>query len=225
MHLVHLMFLKYRSVNRHPPSLLSGFHGANSPPFQQYYEDTKTAFALLLAFGFPRLRYHSDTAFSLRLSGWQYLPWQPGLFWFGQSLLNRISFGDGRLSCVPVLPQSASDMFLDPGRISPARLYRWFDVALIVLKIKASTLNSFSRLNNIPSTVAVYASCQHLCQLRKTRFRWLTKPCRTGLVTCRVVKRCFNYPYPHLTDLSQRNTHGYFNSSLSGLCHATLITL
>jgi hypothetical protein len=62
--------------------------------------------------------------------------------------------------------------------------------------IKASTLRTFSRLNNIPSTVAVYASCQHLCQLRKTRFRWWTKPCRTGLVTCRVIKRCFNLHIP-----------------------------
>ena len=58
--------------------------------------------------------------------------------------------GGGRLSCVPVLPLSASDMFLDPGRISPARLYRWFDVALIVPKIKASTLSKLSRLNSIP---------------------------------------------------------------------------
>jgi hypothetical protein len=28
-----LMFLKCSSVNRHPPSLLSGFHGADLPPF------------------------------------------------------------------------------------------------------------------------------------------------------------------------------------------------
>lgn len=43
------MFLKCSSVNRHPPSLLSGFHGADFPPFYQYYEDAKTASALLLS--------------------------------------------------------------------------------------------------------------------------------------------------------------------------------
>ncbi len=36
------------------PSLLGGFHGADLPPFHQYYKEAKTAFALLLAFGFPR---------------------------------------------------------------------------------------------------------------------------------------------------------------------------
>jgi hypothetical protein len=119
---VHLLFLKCSSVNRHPPSLLSGFHGADWPPFYQYYEDAKTAFALLLAFGSPQLGYQFDIAFSSRLrAGWRYVPCQLGLFGFGQSQVNRFSFGGVRLSCVPVLPLSVSDMFLDPGRISPAR--------------------------------------------------------------------------------------------------------
>ena len=162
MSLVHLMFLKCSSVNRHPPSLLSGFHGADSPPFYQYYEDAKTAFARLLVFGCPRLGYHADITFSLRITGWRYLPCMPGLFGFGQSLEDRLSVGSGRLSCVSVLPLSVSDMFSDPGRISPARHIRWLDIALIVLKIKASTLRLLSRLNSIPLTVAVYASCHHL---------------------------------------------------------------
>ena len=51
------MFLKYRPVNRHLPSLLSGFHGVDSPPLYQHYEDAKTAFALLLAF----VSFGSDT--------------------------------------------------------------------------------------------------------------------------------------------------------------------
>jgi hypothetical protein len=156
------MFLKYSSVNRHPPSLLSGFHGADLPPFYQYYEDTKTAFALFFAFVSFGLDTITISPFLCALTGWRYLPSMPGLFWFGQSRLNRISLGGGRLSCVPVLPLSASDMFLDPGRISPTRLLRWLDVALIMVKIKASTLNSLSRLISIPSTVVVYASCQHL---------------------------------------------------------------
>ena len=40
---------------------------------------------------------------------------------FRSVLVNRLSVGGGRLSCVPVLPLSACDMFSDPGRISPTR--------------------------------------------------------------------------------------------------------
>lgn len=156
------MFLKYSSVNRHPPSLLSGFHGADWPPFYQYYEDAKTAFALLLTFGSPRLRYQLRYRlfFSPRQGGDIY-PACPDCLG-SVNPQYRFSFGGMRLSCVPVLPLSASDMFSDPGRILPARHIRWFDVALIIVTIKASTLNSLSRLNSIPSTAAVYASCQHL---------------------------------------------------------------
>ena len=115
------MFLKYRPVNRHLPSLLSGFHGADWPPFYQYYEDAKTASALLFAFVSFGLDTITISPFLSEMTGWQYLPCKPGLFWFGQSCLYRISFGDGRLSCVPVLPLSVSGMLSDPGRISPAR--------------------------------------------------------------------------------------------------------
>lgn len=52
------MFPIYSSINTHPPSLLGGFRGIGFPPFNRYYEDGKTAFALLDAFGFPRHRYH-----------------------------------------------------------------------------------------------------------------------------------------------------------------------
>ena len=107
MSLVHLMFLKYSSLNRHPPSLLSGFHGGDWPHFYQYYEDAKTAFALLLAFGSPRLGYLFDIAFSLRLDRVAIYTLTARIVWVGQSLLNRSSIGGGRLSCVPVLPLSA----------------------------------------------------------------------------------------------------------------------
>ena len=69
------MFPICSSVFRYLPSLLSGFHGADFPPFYQYYEPacrsfsagrgTKTAFALLLVFGFPRRRYRYDNTFVL----------------------------------------------------------------------------------------------------------------------------------------------------------------
>ena len=122
-----------------------------------------------------------------------------GRLWVGLFPVNPISCGDLRLSRslsrtrfgIPVCPSSTYDVLLDPGRISPACLCRWIDVAPTVLNIKASTLYQLSRLNNTPSVVAVYASCQHLYWLRKTRFRWLTTPCRIGLVTYRNISKCF----------------------------------
>ena len=51
------MFPKHSSINRPLPFLLGGFHGADFPPFNRYYEEAKTAFVLLLAFGFPRPGY------------------------------------------------------------------------------------------------------------------------------------------------------------------------
>jgi hypothetical protein len=44
-----------------PPSLLSGFHRADSPPFKQYYEDAKTALPFStpsVSLGVDTLRYH-----------------------------------------------------------------------------------------------------------------------------------------------------------------------
>ena len=102
MSLVHLLFLKYSSLNRHPPSLLGGFHGANYPPFNQYYEDAKTAFALLLAFSSPRLRYQFDTAFSLRLDKVAICALSARIVWVRSILGNRFF----RLEAVgsPVFP-------------------------------------------------------------------------------------------------------------------------
>lgn len=49
---VQVMFPACSSITKHLPSLLSGSRGTDSPLFNQYYEDAKTAFALL--FAFPR---------------------------------------------------------------------------------------------------------------------------------------------------------------------------
>jgi hypothetical protein len=118
-------------------------------------------------FSSPSVPLGSDTnydiAFSSRLDRVAISTLPARIVWVRSISKKPISLGGVRLSCVPVLPLSASDMFLDPGRISPARHKRWFDVAPIMLTFKASALNSLSRLNSIPSTVAVYASCQHLC--------------------------------------------------------------
>ena len=141
MPLVHLMFPKYSSRIQVSPfltkwlswsrftHLLSIFflHScirfARLPPFYQYYEDTKTAFALLRTFGFPRYRIPLRLHLILSaLYGGGVYHISLGRLWVGLFPFNPISCGDVRLSRVPVCPLSAFDVFLDPGRISPARL-------------------------------------------------------------------------------------------------------
>ena len=74
------MFLNSSPGLRHLPFLLAGFHGTDFPAFKQYYEDTKTAFVLLLPFGFPRYRYHlTPVAYSYRYYRSNKVPEQPGL--------------------------------------------------------------------------------------------------------------------------------------------------
>src|SRR6476469_6416800 len=77
MSLVHLMFLKCSSVNRHPPSLLSGFHGTDFPPFNQYYEDAKTASALLLSCDFSWSGYLPIPPFLIACQGGDIYPVSP----------------------------------------------------------------------------------------------------------------------------------------------------
>src|ERR1700693_5965225 len=49
-----------------------------------------------------------------------------------------------------------------------------------------------SRLNRTALALAIYASSSPLrCRRRKTRFRWLARPCRVGLVTHRVPAKGF----------------------------------
>ena len=83
-----------------------------------------------------------DTPFLVACQGGDIYPNCPDC-WGSVNPYNRILCGSVRLSCVPVLPLSVSDMFSDPGRIAPARHIRWLDIALTVLKIKASTLDFF----------------------------------------------------------------------------------
>jgi hypothetical protein len=64
-----------------------------------------------------------------------------------------------------------------------------------------------SGLNSTASALAVYASSSPLrCRRRKTRFRWLAKPCRVGLVTHRVPMKGFrDQPLPPFLSFSWRN--------------------
>src|SRR5213078_2971625 len=71
-----------------------------------------------------------------------------------------------------------------------------------------------SRLNSTALALAVYASSSPLrCRRRKTRFRWLARPCRVGLATHRVPTKGFRdhsiipSPFP---ELSWRNVSPFF---------------
>ena len=59
-------------------------------------------------------------------------------------------------------------------------------------KAEGSPRVKLSRLNSTALVLAVYASSSPLrCRRRKTRFRWLARPCRVGLVTHRVATKGF----------------------------------
>jgi hypothetical protein len=59
-------------------------------------------------------------------------------------------------------------------------------------KAEGSPRVGISRLHSTASALAVYASPSPLrCRRRKTRFRWLARPCRVGLVTHRVATKGF----------------------------------
>jgi hypothetical protein len=111
----------------------------------------------------------------------------------GQSLLTSFHMEAGGSPVspyFPFLPLIWSKTPVESPQLSPISK-RWFDMAPTTSTVKASDNKYHFGAQYIPSVVTVYASCQHLCSLRKTRFRWLTTPCRTGLVTCREVLRCF----------------------------------
>ncbi len=59
-------------------------------------------------------------------------------------------------------------------------------------KAEGSPRVGISGLQSTASALAVYASPSPLrCRRRKTRFRWLARPCRVGLITHRVATKGF----------------------------------
>jgi hypothetical protein len=85
-----------------------------------------------------------------------------------------------------VLPSSlrtprAFALLSDSGRTSTPGSLRRFGVAPAQQDVKGSRDSSLSKLNPTAFALAVYASCRPLGRRRKTRFRWLAKPCRVGL--------------------------------------------
>jgi len=126
-----------------------------------------------------------------------------------------------RLSRVPMQPLSVFAALFDPDRTAPTCLgfLRWFGVVPDTPTSKTSMID-LSWLNNVASTVAVYASCQHLYRLRKTRFRWMASPCRTDWLLPGYSKVFhFFFTYPHLMGLARRN--GVWSSRLHSFFSTT----
>ena len=70
---VHTMFPAYRSINRHLPSLQSGFSGVSSPPFNDTMKVLRLPSPVSSPSVVPRRRYRCTTAWFLRLE-WQQIP-------------------------------------------------------------------------------------------------------------------------------------------------------
>ncbi len=204
MFLAHFMFLNYSSNYRHPPvsSLFQAFpfptHRLSAVQISRLSIGTMGMLRLpsSFSFSFPSVSLGTDTTYAcclfLPLLQGQQVPWVTRSIGHAANRICRVcSCGDVRLSRVPVLPFSASDMFSDPDQTATSRLCRCFGDASTIWTVKTPVLILLPRLHSIPSTISVYASCQRLRWLRKTRFRWVAGPFRTGLVTCRETKRCF----------------------------------
>ena len=78
---------------------------------------------------------------------------------------------------------------------------------------KGSPRVMLSGLNSTALVLTVYASSSPLrCRRRKTRFRWLAKPCRVGLATHRVAAKGFKdaASHPPFLSFSWRNVSSFF---------------
>jgi hypothetical protein len=62
----------------------------------------------------------------------------------------------------PPLPLIWSQTPVESHQLSPTSK-RWFDMAPTTMTVKASHDKQYFEAQYIPSAVAVYASCQHLC--------------------------------------------------------------
>src|SRR5690606_1279718 len=92
-------------------------------------------------------RYRCGISFFLTLLQVDILTQSARIVWVGSYPVYPLPRGGGRLSHVPVCPHSTFDVVSHPGRIRYACHCRIADVAPICMKIKASALCHFSRLN------------------------------------------------------------------------------
>ena len=105
--------------------------------------------------------------------------------------------GNRRLSHLPSKPPYCSALLFDPGRTVRTRpvaikAIRCVRIVPALLNTKTPPIIAISRLYHTALQIAVYASCRHLYRRRKTRFRWLVRPYRTGVLTRRVCIEFFH---------------------------------
>jgi hypothetical protein len=161
------------SITRSSPSLLTGFPGAGFPAFNRYYERTKTSGSRLVklapydtSLGLHRFvsllqAQCSSGAQYCNARGYLYRQPLPGLF----SRRRNLDLPGSQDTLVYICPA------LGPRTDLYARPLERFGAAPAITSTKAPSIILISRLNHTAFVPAVYASCRHLCRLRKTRFR------------------------------------------------------
>ncbi len=187
---VRFMFPIFNPIVRHPPSLLSGFPWANFPDFIS----TRRMLRLPSLISLPSVSLGFDTTYDVALflsfnwvATYTQLTWIVRVWSIHNTTFRVEAGGSPVFPCKPIClwysQRPRSDWYYFVINIIPILHQQDWQLML-------QRLDSFEA-NTIPLAVAVYASCQHLYWLCKTRFQWLTKSFCTGLVTCGFAKRCF----------------------------------
>ena len=108
-----------------------------------------------------------------------------------------------RISLVPWQSSCAFALLSDPGRPNTARpSYRRIGVVYLLLNRQTPTISHFSGLYHTASTLAVYASCPPLGELRNTRFRLAGLPLPDGYRTRWTAPVCFSFQMFYIIFLS-----------------------
>lgn len=158
------MFPNYSSNYRHTPFPTNRL---SAVLISRPSNSTMGMLRLPSSFSFPLVALVLDTAYAcclfLSLIQRQQVPCITRSIGLAAYRVPHITCGDVRLSRVPVFPLSVFDMFSDPDQTAASCLYRCFGIVPTKSTVKTLVLIILSRLNSIPLTVAVYASCQHLC--------------------------------------------------------------
>ena len=142
------------------PYSLAFLQAKDFPAFNRYYGDAKTAFALLLSFGCPSVRIplrcylffaHSQVV-TFTCNAWTAFS--------ATCPCDRHSCGGGRLSRVSM--QTSLPLILSQTPVESA-VFVISTLPMLHQLHEQSMLQhlQLSKLNPIPSAVAVYASCRH----------------------------------------------------------------
>jgi len=125
-----------------------------------------------------------------------------------QSVSRRSRSGSPK---VPRQPSWALAVFFDPGRTGHPSPWRGADVAPVVSKTKAPAGSALEAQSHGFGPDCLRFVGKVAPPRRKTRFRWLARPCRLGLVTHRVAAKGFKdtASYPPLPSFpGARTVHG-----------------